>query len=150
MKVLQISGVVTTDPAAMAAHNSESLQPASGNAPAIKFAQNQYNFGTLQVGERLTRKFDYTNTGKADLKITSVFSKCRCVTFKTSKAVLLPGETASIEIVFTPTAPSDKPEKIFIASNAPYDANNAITLTGKVVESLTPKSIMQESDGIKF
>jgi len=149
VKSLKISGVVNQDPSKLAESGSKSFTLAGGDQAAVSLVDKEYNFGTLEIGQSVTRKFKYTNTGKADLTINNVYSKCRCTTFKSSVQTLKPGETAELEITFKPTKATDQPEKIYFASNAPYDANNFITFKGKVVDSITPKSILKE-DGFKF
>lgn len=150
IKILKITGNVIQDPNRMAEAESKSgFSLAGADQPALSLGAKEYNFGTLELGQSITRKFKYTNSGKADLKIKNVYSKCRCTKFKSSHDFLKPGETAELEITFTPTKASEEGEKIYIASNAPYSRENVILLKGKVVKSMVPKSILKE-DGFKF
>jgi hypothetical protein len=151
VKVLKISGTVSSDPAKQAQLASERGMKAAGDAlPAISLLEKSHNFGTIQRGQGVKKAFRYTNTGQGDLSLTSIFSRCKCVSFKTDKTVLKPGETATMELTYTPNALTDKPERVYFSSNAPYDANMFIELKAIVVESLAPKSILQESGGAGF
>ncbi len=150
VKSLKITGVVNQDPNRLAETESKTAFSLVGaDQPEFSLVDKEYKFGTLQVGQAVTKSFKYTNTGKADLELKNAYSKCRCTTFKTSKSVLKPGETADLEITFTPKKVTDEGEKIYISTNAPYNATNFISLKGKVVDSLAPKSVIQEG-GFKF
>ena len=150
VKVLKISGNVVRDPSKLAERESNTgFSLNATDKPALALVAKEYNFGTLELGQTVTRKFKYTNTGKADLSIKNVYSKCRCTKFKTSHDFLKPGETAELEITYTPNKATEAPEKLYIASNAPYSAENFILLKGKVVKKLVPESILKE-DNFKF
>lgn len=150
VKVLKITGNVLRDPNKMAeAESNKGFTLAGAEKPAITLVEKEFNYGTLEVGKSVTRTFKYTNTGKADLQIKNVFSSCRCTKFKTSHDFLKPGDTGEIEITYTPGKASEAPEKLYIASNAPYSAQNVILFKGKVVKSIVPKSILKE-DNFKF
>jgi hypothetical protein len=150
VKSLKISGVVSQDPNRLAANESKKAFSLVGaDKPEFSLVDKEYKFGTLQVGQKITKSFKYTNTGKADLELKNAYSKCRCTTFKSSKNTLKPGETADLEITFIPKKATEAGEKIYISTNAPYNANNFISLKGKVVDSLAPKSVIQEG-GFKF
>lgn len=150
VKRLQISGDVVTDPNAIAKQSSQQLSLGVGPKPEISLTEKSYNFGKVQVGTAITKEFTYTNTGQGDLIIKNVFSRCRCVSFQTDRPTLKPGESATLTITYTPKTPTAQTEKIYFASNAPYNTENYISLSGEVVASLAPKSVLQESEGVGF
>lgn len=152
VKTLKISGTVTSDPSAQAQEFTlkQGLNISTAGSAEISLAKKEHNFGTVQVGNEVTTEFEYTNTGKVDLNLSRVFSACRCVTLSSDLETLKPGETGKFTLSYKPSNATDKPEKVFFSSNAPYDAQLFITLKAKVVDSIAPKSVLQESEGVGF
>lgn len=71
------------------------------NEPAvIKFDKMEYDFGTLNEGEKASYDFHFTNLGKADLKLTSVGTSCGCTASEYSTDPIKPGETGKIHVTF--------------------------------------------------
>ena len=50
----------------------------NGGSPVIKFYQNEFDFGFIQMGEKVTHDFLFINTGDGDLYINKVVSDCGC------------------------------------------------------------------------
>jgi Protein of unknown function (DUF1573) len=88
--------------------NSKSVSTASASnrktetkAPKIKFTQDFLSFGTIKEDSVVTKTFEFTNTGSADLLITNATGSCGCTipTFPTTP--IAPGEKGSILVKFT-------------------------------------------------
>jgi len=54
--------------------------------PVFKFTEEEYNFGTLIQGEKVSHSFVFTNTGGSNLVIKEVKASCGCTTPKWTKA----------------------------------------------------------------
>ncbi len=74
----------------------------SGNSalPDIKFEKNEHNFGTIMEGEKVTYNFKFTNTGNADLVITSAKGSCGCTVADPPKKPIKKGEDGYISVTF--------------------------------------------------
>ena len=68
--------------------------------PQIEFLRDSHDFGKIVEGEIVSYTFQYRNTGKGGLVITSASASCGCTVPKYSKQPLGPGETGKLEVVF--------------------------------------------------
>lgn len=68
--------------------------------PQIEFLRDSHDFGEIVEGEIVSYTFQYRNTGKGGLVITSASASCGCTVPKYSKQPLVPGETGKLEVVF--------------------------------------------------
>src|SRR5438128_1501041 len=48
------------------------------NAPEFKFDVEEYNFGTIKQGDKVTYDFNFQNSGKEPLIITEAHGSCGC------------------------------------------------------------------------
>jgi hypothetical protein len=85
--------------------------------PEMTFTSMEYDFGTVNEGDKVSGSFEYTNTGKSDLIITSAKASCGCTVPEYDKdKAIKPGEKGSLKFVFDTHG---KPEK----------QNKSITIT---------------------
>lgn len=83
---------------ALAQEQAETKKGAS-----IAFESLNHDFGTLtQGGEKVSYDFVFTNDGDAPLVITRTTTSCRCISIKTPKRPIKPGEKGSISVTFDP------------------------------------------------
>lgn len=68
--------------------------------PQITFDEQDFNFGTVIQGEKVSHSFGYTNTGTANLVISNVKASCGCTVPKWTKEPVKPGGTGYVEIIF--------------------------------------------------
>lgn len=97
------------------------VQPASipyPNAPEITFVKTEHDFGTLKKGQPATYKFEYKNTGKEDLVISTCKPGCECTTVKCAKDPVKPGKTGFVEVHYDSTRVGKFGKEILIHSNA--------------------------------
>jgi hypothetical protein len=134
--VLTIRGTVNPKPTATAEELAKS--------PTMKLQLEGHNFGKLEKGQTVTKAFAFTNTGKTDLTIKSVYSACGCVTYKASKPTVKPGEKATLELRYTPRALNQQNERVSVTTNDLNTPMQTIVLQANVVESLAQQSILRE------
>ena len=73
----------------------------AGEFPAISFAEEEHDFGTIINGTPVETKFSYTNTGDSPLVVSDIKSTCGCtVPSDWNKDPLAPGETAEFTVKF--------------------------------------------------
>lgn len=103
--------------------------------PLMKFDTVVQDFGTITQGESVTKVFKFTNTGEADLIITSARGTCGCTVPTFPRKPIAPGGKGEIEVVFNSENKAGTQHKnVYIIANTP-EAKNTITIRGKV---LTP------------
>jgi len=91
----------------------------SEGTPVIDFYQNEFDFGTIQMGEKVAHDFMFKNIGDGDLYIENVVSDCGCTVVDFKRRAISPGEESSIEAVFDSNGlPGFQLKKITIYSNA--------------------------------
>lgn len=74
--------------------------PCPAAAPAIEFASEACDLGSLLQGELPACDFRFTNRGGSDLRVLEVEPSCGCTSALLSAPVLPPGGTGTIRIVF--------------------------------------------------
>lgn len=67
------------------------------------FAEEIKDFGAVTKGDILEHTFYVTNTGNANLTITSVKPECGCTVAEYTKNVILPGEKGMVQVSFDTT-----------------------------------------------
>ncbi|MGB8357447.1 MAG: DUF1573 domain-containing protein [Bacteroidales bacterium] len=85
----------------------------------ITFPSMEHNFGTVKEGEKVGHIFQFTNTGDADLVLTSVIATCGCTVSKYNKKPVSPGESGTIEVIFDTSGRNGVQTKtVVVQSNA--------------------------------
>jgi len=92
----------------------------------ITFTSPEHDFGRVGAGEKVGCIFSYTNTGDADLVITSASASCGCTVPKYDKKPVPPGGSGTIEVVFDTSGREGLQTKtVVVQSNA---ENNLVIL----------------------
>ncbi len=114
--------------------NAQSIAPTTAQAavPAkvavISFTEkdNKYEFGTVPQGTPVTHVFNFKNTGKEPLVLSSVSSTCGCTVPEWPKEPIVPGASASIKVTYNAANTGDFTKPITVVSNA---ATSPVVLT---------------------
>jgi len=85
--------------------------PADGNYPTMTFQKEEYDFGTIKQGDKVSTDFQFKNTGEADLIITSARGSCGCTVPDYPKTPIKPGETGNIKVSFDSKGKQGKTSK---------------------------------------
>jgi hypothetical protein len=92
----------------------------------ITFQSLEHNFGAVKAGEKVGCIFPFTNTGDADLVLTSVTASCGCTAPKYNKKPVAPGEKGTVEVIFdTSGREGIQTKTVVVQSNA---ENNLVIL----------------------
>lgn len=70
------------------------------NAPVMKFAESEFDFGDIRADSKVGHTFTFTNTGKSPLLIEDATASCGCTTPSWTKSPVAPGATGTIEVQF--------------------------------------------------
>ena len=102
------------------------------NAPVIKFEQNSYYFGQINSGEKASHDFEFTNTGKSPLIITSATATCGCTVPDYPKEPIAPGEDGKISVVFNSEGKEGMQNKVITITANTVPATTEVHLLGDV------------------
>jgi hypothetical protein len=121
--------------------------------PKIKIVDESYfNFGTFYEGYHPSKEIRITNIGNAPLLIHDVSSTCSCSKFVLSKYILLPCDTAILNIKFISDGKAGLSERnISIMSNDSTQNVSSIRFSANVLSILLVEpnflNIIQNKDG---
>jgi hypothetical protein len=89
------------------------------NAPEFKFEIEEYNYGTIKQGDKVTYDFNFVNTGKEPLIISEAHGSCGCTVPSWPKEPIAKGGKGSIHVEFNSTGKMGMQDKtVTITSNA--------------------------------
>lgn len=98
----------------------------------IEFKSEVIDYGEVAKGSDGVRKFEFTNTGKAPLVISKVYSSCGCTIPKKPEAPIAPGDSGIIEVKYDTNRCGPIRKTITVYSNA-TESTKAIKIKGTVV-----------------
>jgi len=102
----------------------------------LTFAAPEHSFGTVMEGEKVGCIFTFTNTGDADLVISSASASCGCTVPKFDKKPVPPGRSGTIEVIFDTSGREGVQTKtVVVQSNA---ENNLVIL--RIIADVTKRS----------
>ena len=106
------------------------------NAPVISVDDPEFQFGTIEQGEKVEHTYKVTNSGKSDLHIRKVSASCGCTAVQPEKNVIAPGESVSIKTVFNSAGKVGNQNKtVTIITNDPRKSKMILWVKGEVTKS---------------
>ncbi len=100
---MNAAATVTSDAANPTIDNpnvvSENETP-NPDAPVMKFAESEFDFGDIQPNTKVHHTFTFTNTGKSPLLIQDATASCGCTTPNWTKEPVAPGAEGKMEVQF--------------------------------------------------
>lgn len=112
------------------------------NVDEMQFAQEMYDYGTLEYGADGTYKFSFTNTSNKPLVISNVKSSCNCTAPAWSKEPIQPGKSGYITVKYNTILPGmfNKTVQVFSsAKNSPV----RLSIKGKVLPKAGSKKVLR-------
>ncbi len=103
------------------------------NGAYLSIEQDTLNYGAIKMNSNGERKLKVTNTGNANLIITSCTGSCGCTVPKCPDYTLLPGKSGKIKIVYDTKRIGAFSKTVTIKSNA---INNTVYI--KVIGEVKP------------
>lgn len=94
-------------------------QKINKNLPQIAFNEEDFDFGIIIEGEKVSHTYKFKNEGKSDLIISDVQPSCGCTTSKDfTKEPIAPGAVGEIKVEFDSTdKPGDIKKAITVITN---------------------------------
>ena len=108
----------------------------AGKYPVMTFAENSYDFGTIDQGTAVEHLFTFTNTGESDLVIVEAKGSCGCTVPEYSKTPVAPGAQGELLVKFNGSGKNQVSKTVTITTN-----------TEKGKEILTIKAFVNPKDG---
>ena len=103
-------------------------------APVMKFDNDSHDFGKIQQGDKVNYKFNFTNTGKTPLIISSAVASCGCTTPDWPKGPIKPGEGGLINVTFNSMGKKGLQDKMITITANTNPPQNVVHLIGEVLE----------------
>ena len=116
----------------------------TGGYPATTWAPPSLAFGTVQVGTTGQDALSITNTGAVPLSISAISSSAPQFAATAQALTVQPGQTATIQIIFSPAAPTSYSATLSFQTNDPSHPTVTIPMTGSGVTptvAWTPQTI---------
>lgn len=101
-------------------------QTVINNPPAITFPDgNDFEFGTINEGDKVEHLFKFKNTGKSDLIIRKTRTSCGCTVVDPASKIIKPGEESQFKVIFNSSGKSGAQTKVVtVITNIPGQTNN--------------------------
>jgi len=107
---------------------------AAAAAPVMKFQYDNHDFGKIQEGDKVNYKFNFTNTGKSPLIISSAVASCGCTTPEWPKGPIKPGDGGLINVTFNSAGKKGLQDKMITISANTNPPQNVVHMIGEVLE----------------
>ena len=110
-------------------------QPAAapaGPTTTMTFAEETFDFGTVDQGEKVSHTYKFTNSGSEPLILSNAKGSCGCTVPQWPREPIAPGATGEIVVEFDSKNKNGKRnQKVTITANT-EPAQTVISLTGEV------------------
>jgi hypothetical protein len=100
----------------------------------MKFDNDSHDFGKIQQGDKVNYKFNFTNTGKTPLIISSAVASCGCTTPDWPTTPIKPGDGGQITVTFNSTGHVGLQDKMITITANTNPPQNVVHLIGEVLE----------------
>lgn len=102
--------------------------------PIITFDEVEHEFGTLKEGEIVSYTYTFTNTGNANLIISSVVPGCGCTVADFTKTPIPPKKKGEVAIAFNSKDKKGMQRKRVSVQANTYPAETVLWFTADVEE----------------
>ena len=102
------------------------------NAPDFKFEVEEYNFGSIKQGEKVTYDFSFTNAGKEPLIISAANGSCGCTVPSFPKEPIGKNGKGVIHVEFNSTGKMGMQDKTVTLTSNSKSGAKVLHLKGNV------------------
>src|SRR4051812_46647863 len=111
----------------------------SADLPEIKFEEDEFDFGRITQGEKVSHAFKFKNTGSKSLIISGASGSCGCTVPDWPKEPVLPGREGSINVVFSSEGKSGLQEKTVTVVTNCEPATRILRIKTEIIVAETAK-----------
>lgn len=77
----------------------------------MEFESSEFDFGTINQGDKVEHIFKFKNVGKNDLKISDARASCGCTIPEWTKTPIKSGESGEVKVIFDSAGKSNEQNK---------------------------------------
>ncbi len=114
------------------------------NAPEISFKDKVHDYGTIFVGGDGNCEFEFTNTGKEPLILSSVRSSCGCTVPSWPREPILPGKKETIKVKYDTNRLGAINKSVTVMSNG-KNPTEVLRITGNIVKKEEASAIPEKA-----
>ncbi|GEM_PF-728230 len=100
--------------------------------PRIELEKRLHSFGMVPMGDTVSTRIKFWNSGKGVLRITSTRSSCGCTVTRPRQNTLMPGDTSYVTIRFEGRGGGYQQRKVWIYTNDPLQPELMIQIDANV------------------
>jgi hypothetical protein len=104
-----------------------------GEYPAIAIQDANFDFGTINQGDKVEHIFKFKNTGKNDLIVINAQASCGCTIPEWTKDYVKPGAEGQIKIVFNSAGKSGEVTKTVTLTTNTEAGHEVITFKTNIL-----------------
>ncbi len=122
LSILLVVGCISCGSGSNSGENIRALEIAEPDTTikrtSIQFAATEHDFGQVEEGEKVKCRYEFTNTGDADLLLQKVQASCGCTKPEYDKKPIRPGKKGRIEVAFnTKGRPGKQHKTVKVVTN---------------------------------
>ena len=103
-----------------------------GPTTNVKFSETEFDYGTIDQGEKVTHIYKFSNTGSEPLIISNAKGSCGCTVPQWPKDPILPGQDGEIKVQFDSKGKRGKQSKRVTITANTDPAQTFLTIKGEV------------------
>jgi hypothetical protein len=111
----------------------------NANLPEIKFEEEEYDFGKMTQGEKVSHDFYFKNTGSKNLIISGANGSCGCTVPQWPKEPIKSGVEGKVNVVFNSEGKSGHQEKTVTLVTNCEPATRILKIKAEVIVPETAK-----------
>ncbi|MBU0712441.1 choice-of-anchor D domain-containing protein [bacterium] len=117
--------------------------------PQITVQPAALDFGTVTIGQSISQVLTITNSGTAQLAISSITTDNSCFTVGSYSSTLNPDQSINVNVTFTPDAALAMQANLTIVSDDPVNSNLQVSLSGQGILA-SQATILVVSNSLDF
>jgi hypothetical protein len=118
----------------------------NANQASFKFAEEEYNFGTIKQGESVTHEFKFTNNGNEPLIISKAEGSCGCTVPTYPQQPILKGQSGVIKVTFNSTGKMGIQDKTVTLTSNALQNPFVIHIKGTVEKPIEQPAVEQQKN----
>ena len=121
-----VTGALVQNPATL------SEDTAGKKFPEMTFETMEHDFGKVKEGDKVEFDFNFVNTGKAPLLISTVKASCGCTTPDWPKSLVQPGDSNKIKVEYNSKGREGEFSKGIVITANTYPNQTTLKISGVV------------------
>ena len=115
----------------------------TGPTTTIEFEESEFDFGTIDEGEKVSHTYKFTNTGSEPLIIKDAKGSCGCTVPSWPKEPVAPGATGEMLVEFNSKGKSGSQNKRVTITSNTNPGQTFINIKGEVTKAATTAKPVQ-------